>query len=282
MRSSIGERTYADTSNRNRFAKARIDPSSEIGPYTVIEDDVTIGPKNQIGPHVFIGRYTTIGSGNEIHAGAVLGDKPQDKAFKDQPSYLVIGDDNIIREYATIHRGTAAESTTRVGNDCFIMGSAHIGHNCQIADGVVVANFAGISGYVEIGERAFVSGGSLIHQFVRIGRLCMIAGGTRVTMDIPPFLMVVHETDVININLVGLRRAGLGKDDIRGIRGAYKLLYRSGKTFRKALNELALLGGANSYVQEMIDFTSVRSKRGIAGPPHRGRRDESSAEDAED
>ena len=252
--------------------QAAIDPSTEIGPYVIIEDEVTIGPNCRIAAHVYINGNTRIGANNEIHAGAVLGDTPQDRAFQPCRSYLQIGDDNIIREFVSIHRGTAPESITRIGSGCFIMGYSHVGHNCRVGDGVTIANMTALAGHVEVGERAFVSGYTGVHQFVRIGRLCMIAGGSRVTMDLPPFLMAAHETEVVNVNLVGLRRADFSSEEIGEIRSAYRRLYRSGLTFRKALEELTAKP-CSPLVQEMIDFINVPSKRGIAGPPDRRKED---------
>jgi len=245
---------------------AKIDPSSEIGPYVVIEDNVVIGPKCRIDAHAVIKRYTSMGAGNKIHASAVVGDAPQDLAFEDRPSYVRIGDNNIIREFATIHRGTAPESETVIGNHCFIMACAHIAHNCKLADHVKLANGALLAGYVSVGEGAFISGNAVVHQFTRIGRLCMVAGGARVPMDLPPFMMAHGEGDCIGINRVGLKRAGYSSTQIQGIRTAYRLLYLSGMSFSKALAEVEA-SNPNELVREMIDFIRAKSKRGIAGPP---------------
>lgn len=248
-------------------SKAQIDPTVEIGPYAIIEDDVTIGPECRIGPHAVIRQYTRMGRGNAVHPGAVLGDLPQDRSFKPCRSYVEIGEGNVFREHCTVHRGTGPETVTRIGNDCLLMASAHVAHNCRIGDSVNIANGALVAGHVEVGDRAFISGCVLCHQFVRIGRLVMAGGGARVITDVPPFMMVLHETDVISINLVGLRRAGVGADQIAEVRGAYRLLYRSGLPFRKALEKLAA-GPVGPLVREIIDFAAAPSKRGMAGPPH--------------
>jgi len=249
--------------------EAKIDPSNEIGPYVIIEGQVTIGANNKIFPHVYIGPYTTIGSNNEIHTGAVLGDTPQDLAFDASTvSYLKIGDNNVIREFASIHRGTAEESETIIGNNCFIMGYSHIGHNCLVEDDVKIANMTALSGYVSVGRGTFVSGYSLIHQFVRIGRLCMIAGGTRLGMDLPHFMMARGESAVIGINRIGMKRAGYSSDDITDVRSAYRLLWRSGMLFRKALEKLES-ENKSAVVSEIIEFIKAPSKRGIAGPPNK-------------
>ncbi len=248
--------------------KSEIDPTAQIGAYVVIDDEVTVGANTRILPHAYLCGYTTIGENNEIFSTAVLGERPQDVAFKGEKSYLVIGDDNIIREGVTIHRATGEGATTNVGNGCFLMGNTHIAHNCRIGNGVITANGAGIAGFVEIGDRAFVSACALIHQFTRIGRLCMIAGGTRLGMDVAPFLMAIGESEVVNINLVGLRRAGFASQEIKDVRSAYKLLYRCGKPFGKAVEELAA-SEPSPLVQEMLDFINADSKRGTAGSPKR-------------
>ncbi len=247
--------------------QAKIDPSNEIGPYVIVEGEVTIGANNKIFPHVYIGPYTEIGSNNEIHTGAVLGDTPQDLAFDPATvSYLKIGDNNVIREFASIHRGTAPKSETIIGNNCFIMGYSHIGHNCQIDDDVKIANMAALSGYVQVGKGTFVSGYSLIHQFVRIGKLCMIAGGTRLGMDLPHFMMAQGESAVIGVNRIGMKRAGYSSDEITNVRSAYRLLWRSGMLFRKALEKLES-ENQSDVVAEVIEFIKSPSRRGIAGPP---------------
>ncbi len=250
-------------------SEAQIDSSSEIGPYVIIDGQVRIGANNRIFPNVYIGSYTTIGDNNEIHTGAVLGDTPQDLAFDSSTeSYLRIGNNNIIREFASIHRGTAQGSETVIGNNCFIMGYSHIGHNCKLEDNVKLANMAALSGYVSVGCGTFISGYSLIHQFVRIGRLCMIAGGTRLSMDLPHFMMAHGESAVIGVNRVGMKRAGYSSEEITAVRGAYRLLWRSGMLFRKALEKLE---SDNQFdvVAELIEFIKSPSKRGIAGPPDR-------------
>jgi len=244
--------------------QAKIDPTAEIGPYVIIEDEVSIGPGCRISPHVYINGYTTIGANNEIHTGAVLGDTPQDLAYKPCRSYLRIGDNNVIREFCSIHRGTAPQSETVIGNGCYIMGYSHIGHNCRLGDNVKLANMAALSGYVEVGDGAFVSGYSAIHQFVRIGRLAMIGGLSRIGMDVPPMMTCIRETEVIGVNIVGMRRAGYDPQQIAEVKNAYKILYRSGMTFRKAVAHLSETAeGALS--REIVEFVSHPSKRGIAG-----------------
>jgi UDP-N-acetylglucosamine acyltransferase len=259
--------------------KAKIDPSVEIGPYAIIEENVTIGPNCRIGPHAIIKRYTTMGEGNKLHAGAVIGDDPQDLSFEDKPSYVRMGDHNVIREYVTIHRGTAPDSETVIGNHCFLMACSHVAHNCRLDDHVIMANGVLLAGYVSVGERAFISGNTVIHQFTRIGRLCMISGGSRMVMDLPPFMMGHGDSDCIGINRVGMKRAGFTGKQVLEVRAAYRLLYLSGKSFSKAVAEVEA-SNPSEPVQEVIDFIREASKRGIAGPPP-GARKKGSSDDSD-
>ncbi len=260
--------------------RAQVDPTVEVGPYVVIDDEVKIGPNCRIAPHVYITGFTTIGSDNHIHAGAVIGDLPQDLAFKDCRSFVRIGDHNVIREGVTIHRGTAPESETIIGNHCYLMAFSHIAHNCRLADQVKMANGALLAGHVHVGEGTFISGTGVVHQFVRIGRLCMIAGGARVLHDIPSFMMVHGEGRVIGINRVGLHRAGWTSQQIMDIRAAYRFLYRSGTSFIKGVDQLEK-ETQSPYVKEFIAFIRNPSKRGIAGPPRDQKIDQEGSNDDE-
>ncbi len=250
--------------------KAQIDSTAEIGPYAIIEDHVTIGPGCKIFPHVFISGRTTIGANNEIHTGAVLGDTPQDQAYEPCVSYLRIGDNNVIREFCSIHLGTVAESATVIGNGCLFMGYSHIAHNCRVGDNVNLANMSALCGYVEVGQGVFISGHTGVHQFVRIGRLAMIGGLTRVTMDVPPFMTCMRESEMIGPNIVGLKRAGYNSEEILEVKNAYKILYRSGNVFSKAVEQLKQTSHGQ-LTRELLEFISVGSKRGIAGGPKANR-----------
>src|SRR5579872_7460710 len=221
---------------------ARVHPDAEIGAntvvgeYCVIEQDVAIGADCRLEPYVFVKRWTTMGDRNEISAGTALGTDPLDKNFKGDRSYLRIGNGNRIREHYTISRGTKPESVTTVGDDNYIMTSGHIAHNCRIGDGTVICSCALVAGYVEIEDQAFISGGVVIHQFSKIGRLAMIGGNTRVNSDVPPFFLYSgFNVEAKGLNLVGLKRAGYKASDVAVLKKAYQILYRSGLKLDEAL-----------------------------------------------
>lgn len=187
-------------------------------------------------PYVYVKRWTTLGDRNAISAGTVLGTDPLDKNFPGERSYLRIGNDNIVREHYTISRGTEPESATEIGDGNYIMTSGHIAHNCKIGNHTVICSCALVAGYVEIEDQAFISGGVVIHQFSKIGRLAMIGGNTRVNRDVPPFFLYSgFNVEAKGLNLVGLRRAGLAPDAIAALKKAYRFLYRSGLKVEDAL-----------------------------------------------
>lgn len=243
---------------------AEISSDVEIGPYVVIEDNVKIGPRVKIWANAYICRFTEIGEDCEVHMGAVLGHLPQDLAFRKKKSYLIIGKRNIIREYATIHRGTKEDSVTVMGDDNFIMGFVHIGHNCKLGNNIVMANAASLAGYVEVEDSAFISAYAAIHQFVRIGAMSMIAALSRLGKDVPPYMIAKGESTIYGLNVVGLRRVGFSQEERNKIKKAHKIIYRSGYKLSQAIEELekANLG---ENVQYMINFLKKESKRGICG-----------------
>jgi UDP-N-acetylglucosamine acyltransferase len=247
---------------------ARVDPGATIGPqvvigdFCVIEQDVTIGRACRLEPYVYVKRWTSMGERNEISAGTVLGTDPLDKNFTGERSYLRIGNGNKIREHYTISRGTQPESVTTIGDDNYVMTSGHIAHNCTIGSRTVIASCALVAGYVDVEDQAFISGGVVIHQFSKIGRLAMIGGNTRVNSDVPPYFMYTDfNVAPKGLNLVGLRRAGFTHEDISALKTAYRLLYRSGLKLEEALtrieNEVA-----TEHTRHLVAFVRS-SKRGI-------------------
>ena len=254
-------------------ATARVHPDAQIGKgvivgeYAVIEQDVTIGAQTRIEPYVYIKRWTLLGERNEISAGTVLGSDPLDKHFTGERSYLVIGNGNKIREHYTISRGTAPESSTINGDGNYIMTSGHIAHNAKIGNNTVIASCALISGYVEVEDQAFISGSLGVQQYCRIGRLAMVGGGTRVNVDVPPyFLYAGLYVTPMGLNLVGLKRAGIRGDDVKALKTAYRLLYRSGMHLGEALDRIDA-EVPTDHTRHLTGFirANIRSgKRGIA------------------
>lgn len=240
-----------------------IGAGTRVGEFCVIESDVVIGARCLLEPYVYVKRWTTLGDENEISAGTVLGSDPLDKAFTGERSYLVIGNRNKIREHYTISRGTQPESETCIGNENYIMTSGHIAHNCVLGDNIVVASCALVAGYAQIENQAFISGGVVIHQYSKIGRLVMVGGNTRVNRDLPPyFLYSGFDAVPVGLNLTGLRRADVPAHEITLLKRAYRLLYRSGLKLEDALTRIeAELH--SEYTRHLVQFVR-RSQRGIA------------------
>ena len=247
---------------------AEVDPSADIGAYAIIETGVRIGAGTKIHPHAYISQGTTLGRRCQIHPFAVVGHHPQDLAWEGTPSYTEIGDETIIREGASVHRGTMPESTTVVGKNVYMMATSHAGHNCMIGDGAILVNSVLLSGHVHVGQRAILAGGTRVHQFVRIGELAMI-GGVRVPDDVPPF-MLVGPAGVVGTNGVGLRRAGFSSEERMEIRQAYKTLYRSKLMFREAIEWVAETVQTEPG-RRLVEFLRGPSRRGYLGFKKRGR-----------
>jgi UDP-N-acetylglucosamine acyltransferase len=247
---------------------ARVHPEAVIGAgvviadYAVVEQDVVIGEACQLEPHVYVKRWTTLGARNKISAGTVLGTDPLDKNFSGARSYLRIGNDNAIREHYTVSRGTAPESETVIGDGNYIMTSGHIAHNCRIGNRTVIASCALVAGYVDVEDQAFISGGVVIHQFSKIGRLAMIGGNTRVNLDVPPyFLYTDFNVTPCGLNLVGLKRSGFTHSEVQSLKAAYKLLYRSGLKLEDALVRIER-EVPTEHTLHLVAFIRT-SKRGI-------------------
>jgi UDP-N-acetylglucosamine acyltransferase len=237
---------------------ARVD----VGPLAVVEAGTEIGDHCSIAAHATIRRFTTMGRDNAVHEGAVLGGEPQDVAFTGDDSRLVIGDRNLIREGVTIHRSTKPGGTTVVGSDCFLMAYAHIAHDDRIGDGVILANNVALAGHVDIANGAFLSGGVVVHQFCRVGRLAMLGGLSKVVQDCLPFVITDgNPARARGLNVVGLRRAGVKAAQVRTLKEAYRLLVRSGLPLESALERMVALD--DPLVDEMVAFVRA-SKRGFA------------------
>ena len=242
--------------------EAAVGPGVRVGEFCVIESDVTIGRDCIVEPYVYVKRWTTLGERNAVSAGTVLGTDPLDKNFTGERSYLRIGNDNIIREHYTISRGTEPESVTEIGDGNYIMTSGHIAHNCKIGNRTVICSCALAAGYVEIEDQAFISGGVVIHQFSKIGRLAMIGGNTRVNSDVPPFFLYSgFNVEAKGLNVVGLKRAGFRSSQMTALKTAYRLLYRSGLKQEDALQRIEA-EAATPETEQLVAFVR-RSRRGI-------------------
>jgi UDP-N-acetylglucosamine acyltransferase len=242
---------------------AKIGPNVSIGDFCVVESDVEIGAGCVLEPYVFVKRWTTMGERNRISAGTVLGTDPLDKAFDPAArSYLRIGNGNQIREHYTISRGTQAESVTEIGDENYIMTSGHIAHNCKIGNRTVICSCALVAGYVEVEDQAFISGGVVVHQYSKIGRLAMIGGNTRVNSDVPPFFLYSgFNVTAIGLNVVGLKRAGYQHADITALKNAYQILYRAGLKLADALARIES-EIPTPEARHLVEFVR-RSQRGI-------------------
>lgn len=238
---------------------ARLGSSVSIGPYAVIEQDTDIGDGSDIRAHAVIKRFTMLGPANVIHEGAVLGGEPQDLDFVDCTSYLRIGSNNRIREGVTMHRGTQPESATIVGSNCFIMANAHVAHNCRLGDEIIIANNVALAGHVEIEDQAFISGGVVVHQFCRIGRLAMIGGNSKIVQDCLPFVITDGAPGRAHgLNSIGLRRAGFKSSNIHKLKEGYRLVLRSGLPLELALKRLADFG--DPLVDHLIGFVGAATR----------------------
>jgi UDP-N-acetylglucosamine acyltransferase len=243
--------------------KAQLADDVTVGPFAVIEDSVTIGSGSVIGSHVLLAPGTVLGKNVKIAHGAVIGTNPQDLKFGGEVTKAIIGDNTVIREYATINRGTKYHMQTVVGKDCFIMAYAHVAHDCIIGNNVIMANSVNLAGHVEVDDFAILGGVLPVHQFVKIGAHCMVGGGFRVQQDICPYALVGgYPLKVVGINSIGLRRRGFADDTIKRLEQTFKLLFFSGLNTTQAVerikNEIQMI----PEIENVLTFLN-RSNRGI-------------------
>ncbi len=242
--------------------KAKLASDVEIGPYVCIEGPAVIGKGCVIQAHAILSGSIQIGKNNTIGYGAIIGATPQDNAYSPKiKSKVIIGDDNIIREYCTIHRGTVEGSATTVGNHNFLMAGTHLGHNVKVGNNVIIANNVLLAGHVEVQDGVFIGGATACHQYVRLGQIVMSQGVNGLTKDVPPFTMVARDL-IIGLNVVGLRRAGYTPAQRQEIKTAFKLLYRSGLNTTQAL-ERAKEYEWNKEGRIFFEFVAQAKKRGI-------------------
>jgi UDP-N-acetylglucosamine acyltransferase len=251
--------------------RAEIDPTASIGPHVVIDGPVRVSAACRIGPSAVILGHTVIGAGCQIHSHAVIGDLPQDLAYRGEETSCQIGEGCTIREGVTIHRGTKPGSKTVIGARCLLMTNSHIAHNCELGEEVTIVSGALLAGHVCVGPRAMISGNAAIHQFVRIGELAMVSGLAKVVQDVPPFFMTDREGAVVGENRIGLMRAGLTLVERREIKAAFRVIYRSGYDHRTAMDYLS--GYLSSEAgRRLYDFVVASSKRGLSKDAQRLKR----------
>lgn len=245
-------------------AGAELGPGVSVGPYAVIGEHVRIGAGTVIGAHCVLDGRTVIGRDCELFTGAVIGSAPQDLKYKGETSYVEIGDRNKIREYVTVNSGTeGGGGRTVVGSDCLLMAYSHVAHDCQVGDHVVLANSVALAGHVSVEDRAVVGGLVGIHQFVRIGRLAIIGGCSRVIQDVPPYATCVgYPAKVFGVNVEGLRRAGISSEGKEQLHRAFRILFKSKLSIPTALKQLRAMAGPGPEIAHLVDFVS-QSKRGI-------------------
>ena len=243
--------------------KAQIGKNVEIGPFTIIEDEVTIGNNCKIGAHVTIADGTILANDVQVYNGAVLGTIPQDLKFSGEETTLEIGERTVIREYAFLNRGTKDKHMTVICKDCFIMAFVHIAHDCFVGNGCILANGVQIAGHCSVDANTILSGHVLLHQFTQIGSYCMIEGGTKIKRDIPPYLMIAGEpARYSGLNKIGLKRRGFTDEEIQNISDAYRIVYRSGLKTEDAALKLDKEFPGCDKISLIADFLK-RSNRGI-------------------
>jgi len=244
-------------------ASVQLGDQVEVGPWVIIGPQCTIGNGTQIAARATLERNVRLGERVQIGIGAILGGDPQDLKYRGEETWVDIGDETAVREYATINRGTAHSITTSVGRNCFLMSYVHLAHDCHIGDNVIISNGTQLAGHVTVEEKATISGLCAVHQFSRIGRHSFIGGCSRVAQDVPPFVRAVgNPIKLFGLNSVGLRRTGFEEDVVRELKRAYRLCFRSdlnlGQGVEKARAELTML----PEVQHFLDFIEA-SQRGV-------------------
>ena len=243
--------------------KAKLADDIEVGPYAIIGPDVEIGRASKIGPHAVIEGRTAIGENCRIFTGACIGSIPQDLKYKNERSFLKIGNNNIIREYVTINLGTHEDSVTSIGDGNLLMAYSHVAHDCKIGRGCIIANAGTLAGYVTVEEKVVIGGLAAIHQFVRVGKLAIIGGCSKVVQDVPPFSTCDgHPARLYGLNTLGLRRAGISKDAHKALKRSFKILFRSGLPYKIGAEKVNEDVERCEEVDYLLNFMRT-SKRGM-------------------
>jgi len=257
--------------------KAKLDSTANVGPLTVIDEGVELGADCVVGPHVYLTGLTTIGAGNRFHAGCVIGDAPQDLKYRNEPTRLRIGGQNVFREHVTIHRSNKPEEDTIVGSRNFFMQHSHVAHNCIIGNDAILAGGALLAGHAVVEDRAFISGNCLVHQFTRVGALAMMQGGSAISKDLPPFTVALRENEICGLNIIGLRRAGFSPEQRLELKELYRALFRDGQNLRTAVVS-ARARFSSAAARTMLDFVAS-AKRGVCSDAGTGPGSEAESEE---
>tara|TARA_Y100001960_G_C14664939_1_gene822810 strand:+ start:560 stop:1321 length:762 start_codon:yes stop_codon:yes gene_type:complete len=243
--------------------KSKLGNNVSIGPYCIIEDNVIIGDNTTIGSHTIIKEYTEIGQDCNIFSHCVIGEVPQDKKYNGEKSKLIIGNNNTIREFCTLNRGTAESGSTQIGNNCLFMAYVHVGHDCILKNNIILANGVQLGGHVEIDDYGIVGGMTPVHQFCKIGMHAFIGGGLRVVQDVPPYIIANGEPlKFSGINILGLRRRKFSSEERNNIKKVYKLLYNSDYNTSQAIKKIESKFEINDSIKNIINFI-LSSKRGL-------------------
>jgi UDP-N-acetylglucosamine acyltransferase len=255
---------------------AIVDPTAqlgrdvEIGPFAMVEAGAKIGDRCKLGPRSTVKSGSTLGCDNSLYEGTVLGGLPQLAAPTGPPGKLIVGDRNVFRENVTVHLAMTEKGVTRIGNDCLLMVASHVAHDCVIADRVILTNNVMLAGHVSVGERAFLGGGSAVHQHCRVGRIAMVGGMARIVQDVLPFVTIDGDSGaVVGLNRVGLRRSGMSRDEMAEIKEAYRIIYRSGESFAERLAMLSerFQEGPAAELEPFLRDTSRGYARERRSPP---------------
>lgn len=246
-------------------SSAQLHPTVEVGPFSIIGAAVKIGEGTKIGPHVVITGETTIGANNTFFQFCSVGEAPQDLKYRGQPTRLEIGDGNLVREFATIHRGTEeGGGVTKVGSKCLLASNTHVAHDVQLGNGVILASGAMLAGHVIVEDHVIFGGMAGVHQFARIGRHAFISGGSMVGMDVPPFCTASgYRSELAGLNTIGLKRHGFTEEQIRNVKRAYRILFRMKLGLREAVSRVRAELGSDPNVEHMLRFIEG-SERGVA------------------
>jgi UDP-N-acetylglucosamine acyltransferase len=247
---------------------AELGADVEIGPGCVVGPNVRLGDRTKLIAHVFIESHTGIGKDNTVFPFAVLGGTPQDLSYKGEPTRLELGDNNVIREHASLHRGTArGRSVTTIGNNCLIMGNCHVAHDCDVGNNVIMAQTATIGGHVKVGDHAFLGGLAGVHQHGRVGRHAFVGASALMTTDLIPYGSAIgNHAHLGGLNVVGLKRRGFTREQIHDLRAAYRMLFAEEGTFQERVEDCAEFYAGNAHVMEIVDFVRADAARPLCMP----------------